>query len=117
MHNYNKKLKPYSRNLRKNQTDAEEKLWYHLRRKQLNNIRFTRQKPIGHYIVDFYAHSAKLVIEIDGGQHYEDKGLAYDAKRDRYLQSLGLKVLRFNNLEVIYELDAVLEMIYEVVSS
>jgi very-short-patch-repair endonuclease len=117
MHKYNKKLKPYSRNLRKNQTDAEEKLWYHLRRKQLNNIRFARQKPIGPYIVDFYAHSVKLVIEIDGGQHYEEKGLAYDAKRDRYLKSLGLKILRFNNLQVIYELDAVLETIYEVISS
>ena len=117
MHNYNKKLKLHSRDLRKNQTDAEEKLWYHLRRKQINNIQFYRQKPIGPYIVDFYAHAAKLVIEIDGGQHFEEKGLAYDAKRDRYLRSLGLKILRFNNLEVIYELDAVLEMICEVISS
>lgn len=117
MHTYSKKLKPLARELRKNQTDAENRLWYFLREKGLNNIKFTRQKPIGAYIVDFYAHEPKLVIEIDGGQHYEDKNLAYDAKRDRFLKNLGLNVLRFTNLQVLLEVENVFEAIVKVISS
>jgi very-short-patch-repair endonuclease len=70
---YNHKLKLFSRRLRSESTDAERLLWFHIRRKQLKNIQFYRQKPIGNYIVDFYAPKPKLVIEIDGSQHFEEE--------------------------------------------
>jgi len=93
---YNPKLKERARELRKNMTDAEITLWLHLRKKQVNGIQFFRQRPIGNYIVDFYAPDSKLVIEVDGGQHFEDEGLAYDEVRDSHLRGLGLNVLRFS---------------------
>ena len=71
---YNKKLKPLSQRLRSKMTDAEITLWSRLRRKQIHNLQFYRQKPLGQYIVDFYCPSARLVIEVDGGQHYTDEG-------------------------------------------
>ena len=71
---YNTKLKKYSQELRKNMTDAERLLWSRLRRKQLNNFQFYRQRIIGDYIVDFYCPRSKLIIEVDGGQHYQDEG-------------------------------------------
>ena len=71
----------------------------------------SRQKPIGDYIVDFYAPGAKLVIEVDGGQHLEGSHVQNDRRRDVYLASLGLKVLRFNSREVMKESDAVIEVI------
>ena len=92
-------------------TDAEVALWAKLRRRQLYDHQFRRQKPIGKFIVDFYCPSASLVIEIDGGQHYTEDGQAYDAKRDAYLRSLGLEVKRFSNSEVLRNLDGVIEEI------
>jgi len=108
---YNKNLKPFARKLRNNQTTAERILWHYLRKKQILNTRFSRQNPIGPYIVDFYAKDAKLVIEIDGSQHYTEANQAYDEKRDQYLQSLGLSVLRFNNIEVSRCLETVIHII------
>jgi very-short-patch-repair endonuclease len=98
---YNKKLKTNARRLRSNSTDAEIVLWSRLRRKQLLNIQFYRQKPIGNYIVDFYAPSAKLVIEVDGSQHFEDCHIKKDKIRDLFMENHGLKVLRFDNLQVL----------------
>ena len=92
---YNKELKLRSRELRSSMTDAEIKLWSKLRRKQLHSLRFCRQKPIGNVIVDFYCPKALPVIEIDGGQHYQEQGMARDAARDSYLNGLGLEVIRF----------------------
>jgi very-short-patch-repair endonuclease len=92
-------------------TDAEIALWVKLRRKQLWGFQFYRQKPLGNYIVDFYCASARLVIEVDGGQHYEKEGAAQDAARDRYLESLGLEVLRFSNLDVLNNTDGVIAAI------
>jgi very-short-patch-repair endonuclease len=89
---YKKNLKPLSRDLRKKQTSAEQILWQYLRKKQILNVRFTRQKPIGPYIVDFYSKEKRLVIELDGIDHYSDKGKIKDHKRDEYLTSLGLTV-------------------------
>jgi very-short-patch-repair endonuclease len=95
-------------------TDAEQKLWYRLRRDQLG-VRFYRQRTVGSYIVDFYAPRAKLVIEVDGGQHFEDSHLTKDRLRDEWLKGQGLCVLRFNNREVLLETDAVMDEIYRVV--
>ena len=109
---YNQKNKRRSQILRKNLTDAEALLWYRLRRKQLCGVQFYRQRPILNYIVDFYAPIAKLVIEVDGGQHFEPKGMNQDRLRDESLKQLGLKVLRFNNLEVLQSLDDVVSHIF-----
>ena len=109
---YNKELKEYSRSLRKNMTDAERLIWSRIRRRQLKNYQFYRQKIIGNYIADFYCPKAKLVVEIDGGQHYSSAGKQKDKVRDDYMTQLGLEVLRFSDAEVFNDLDAVLEVIW-----
>jgi len=114
MESYKKSLKLLSRNLRNQQTDAENKLWQQLRRKQILNAQFNRQKPILNFIVDFYCAKAKLIIEIDGGQHFEKHYQLKDEVRDKTLSDLGLRVLRFDNKQVLVEMDAVLQAIYEV---
>lgn len=101
MKNYNPGLKGFARNLRINMTDAEQKLWHHLRRKQLLDTQFYRQKPIGNYIVDFYAPKVGLVIEIDGSQHMSTSGLEKDATRSTYLNNQGLVILRYDNLQIL----------------
>ena len=85
-------------------------------KKQIKNIQFYRQKPISNIIVDFYAPSEKLVIEIDGGQHFEEIHIQRDIKRDAHLQQLGLKVLRFDNFQVLQSIDVVLEVIFDAIS-
>ncbi len=82
---YNRTLKHKARRLRKNMTDTERLLWSRLRRKQILGVQFYRQKPIGNYIVDFYAPKMKLVVEVDGSQHLEEKHLEEDKRRDAYL--------------------------------
>ena len=113
MYYYNKKNKINSRLLRSNLTDAELLLWSRIRRKQLKNIQFYRQKPLGNYIVDFYAPSAKLVIELDGSQHFEENYILTDKLRDEYLKKLGLRVLRFDNLQVLQWIEDVLQVIFD----
>lgn len=117
MDNYDKILK-YSRGLRKSQTDAEELLWSHLRKRQLNCKKFLRQFTILYgsylgsslfYIVDFYCFESKLVIEVDGKIHDAQKET--DIKRDKKLSDLGNQVLRFKNEEVFGDLEGVLEKI------
>ncbi len=93
-------------------TDAEQYLWLRLRHKQLKGLQFYRQKVIGQYIVDFYCPRANIVIELDGGQHYEEAGLNADRKRDENLSTMGLKVLRFSDREVFENIDAVMEKIW-----
>jgi len=112
MLSYSAKLKSGARELRKNQTDSESLLWEHLRGKQLVGVQFYRQKPIGNYIVDFFAPSVKLVIEVDGSQHMESKHLHKDKKRDDFLVGLGLEILRFDSRVVLTETEAVLEIIF-----
>lgn len=112
---YNPALNPFSRNLRSNMTDAEQLLWSKLRRKQLLGLQFYRQKPLANYIVDFYCAAANLVIELDGSQHFEADHQARDAERDRVLESLGIVVLRFDNRQVLTELDAVMSVVFSAV--
>ncbi len=95
--------------LRHNQTDAEQKLWYHLRAHRLMGKKFKRQKPIGNFVVDFVCVEEKLVIELDGGQHAD--ALGYDEARTAFLQSEGYLVLRFWNHEVLGGIDSMLEAI------
>ena len=112
---YNKKLKLPSHDLRNNMTDAEQLLWRKLRRKQILGLQFYRQKPILNFIVDFYCPAANLVIEWDSGQHYTAEGLEADRARDQALAQLGLNVLRFDNRQILTEIDGVVEKIYCVV--
>ena len=116
MQPYNKNLKQPSRDLRNNMTDAEQLLWQRLRRKQILGLQFYRQKPILNFIVDFYCPAANLVIECDGGQHYTADGLEADRARDQALAQLGLNVLRFDNRQILTEIDGVVEKIYCVVN-
>ena len=110
---FNRKLKGTARALRKNMTDAERLFWLRVRKKQLNGHQFYRQKNLGNYIVDFYCPSAKIIIEIDGGQHYSEKVIIQDNIRDRYLNDLGFKVLRFSDNEILTNINGVLEHLFE----
>ena len=98
-----------AKQLRRNQTEAEAKLWSHLRNHQLKDIGFRRQHAIGPYIVDFCAPRKKLIIELDGGQHLEQE--EYDRERTSFLASKGYQVLRFWNNEVMKDIDGVLRVI------
>ena len=113
---YNKNLKQTSRDLRNNMTEAEKLLWSKLRNKQILGVQFYRQKPILNFIVDFYCPSANLVIECDGSQHYTNEGLEADRVRDEALAQLRLRVLRFNNGQVLREIDGVVQVIFDEIS-
>ena len=108
---YNGKLKEHARRLRKNMTDTERFLWSRIRGKQLNGYQFYRQRPIGNFIVDFYCPAARLVIELDGGQHFEEEGKTRDMLRDEYLRGIGIKVLRFSDRDVFKNIEGVIEEI------
>ena len=103
----NSKLTGNAKTLRKNMTKEERHIWYDFLKTLPVNV--NRQKVIGHYIVDFYIATAKLVIELDGSQHYEDNGIENDAKRDAFLNNLGIKVLRYSNLDINQRFENVCE--------
>ncbi len=98
-------------------TDTEQLVWSKIRRKQLEGRQFFRQRIFGNYIVDFYCPRDKIVIEIDGGQHYTDEGKEKDRVRDNFLKNLGLTVLRFSDREVFENLEGVLETIFRSLKS
>ena len=109
---FNRKfLKPRRQELRNNPTQAEAFLWGYLKHCQLEDKKFRRQASIGSYIVDFFCPTEKLCVELDGEVHFEEEAKKYDATRTEYLEDLGLKVIRFENQEVIYNLDKVLKEI------
>ena len=109
---YNPQLKTRARTLRTHLTDAEQRLWRHLRGKQILGIQFYRQRPIGNYIVDFYAPTARLVIEVHGAHHFDVAQAQYDKERTEYLQEIGLEVLRFDDRQVLLELESVTQVIF-----
>lgn len=98
---YNQNLKPLSQKLRATMTPQEIFLWKKINRKQIYGVQFYRQKPIGPFIVDFYSKNPKLVIEIDGGHHFEPTQLEKDKERDAFLKIQGFAVLRFDNHSVM----------------
>jgi very-short-patch-repair endonuclease len=104
-------LRAIARSLRRDSTDAERILWSELRGNRLNGASFRRQVPIERYVADFLCHSAKLVIELDGGQHFSDEGERADARRSAAIEAKGFKVLRFSNLDVMTNRAGVLETI------
>ena len=99
------------RALRKNQTDAEKKLWSLLRNRQLGGLKFRRQFSVGRYILDFYCPEYGIAIEVDGGQHYEADGLMNDALRTKALSAAGIQIIRFSNLEILENIEGVYESI------
>ena len=101
----------FARRLRRAQTDAERKLWSRLRAGRLDGWKFKRQVPKGQNVVDFCCSEARLIIELDGGQHAEDRAVAHDAERTLYLQQSGYRVLRFWNSEIFKNLDGVMRSI------
>ena len=94
-------------------TDAERRLWSVLRSRQLSGFKFRRQHPVAGFIVDFICVKHRLVVEADGGQHLDDEAMAYDRRRSERLAQVGLRVLRFSDLEVLKAPRAVAEVIYE----
>ena len=111
----NGKLKKNAQTLRKNMTKEEAHLWYQCLCRA--KYRFRRQYVIGDYIVDFYCHQARLVIELDGSQHCDPGKIEYDTKRTAYLEYLGLKVLRFSNRDVICRFRDVCDAIYQIMEA
>ncbi len=111
-HDRTPRLAEFARRLRRHSTDAEQKLWSLLRGGQLAGFRFRRQHPVGGYIVDFICLKANLVVELDGGQHRDPAGAAYDAKRTRRLEQLNLRVLRVTDDEMLKHPDAVATAIF-----
>ena len=99
------------RNLRKNQTDAEKKLWAVLRNRQMAGTKFRRQFSIGRYILDFYSPKYRVGIEADGGGHYEDRENQRDKLRTKELSILGIEILRFSNLEILNNIEGVCEVL------
>ena len=108
-HKHNKLLVPFARKLRKDMTKEERHLWYDF----LGSypVRFSRQKVLGKYIVDFYSAEAKLVIELDGAQHFDKEIIARDVERTAFLEGYGLRVLRIPNNEVNRNFNGVCEYI------
>lgn len=101
-----------ARRLRRDATNPEQKLWFHLRGAQMNGMSFRRQHPVGPYILDFYCAAAKLAVELDGDQHGTVEGRAHDMTRAQFLLGKGIRVLRFPNHELRENLDGVLKTIY-----
>jgi cyclase len=97
--------------LRNNMTEAENILWKRLNYKQLKGLKFRRQHPINQFIVDFYCHKAKLIIELDGGIHLNKEVLERDHGREYILKNYGLEIIRFNNKEVLTNIESVIEKI------
>lgn len=102
-----------ARDLRRNQTDAEQLMWALLRDRRLLNKKFRRQHPINRYVLDFYCHDEKLAIELDGGQHNEEKNKLYDEKRAGFLTEQGIRILRFWNHQVLQETESVMQAVYD----
>ncbi len=108
---YKHQLIPRAKELRRNSTKEENHLWYDFLRHY--PVRFQRQKTIDRFIADFYCHAAKLIIEIDGSQHYTEQGLAYDEERSAILQKYGIKIIRFSNCDINNQFRYVCDAIHQ----
>jgi very-short-patch-repair endonuclease len=111
---YRRDLKRSSQSLRRDPSPAERKLWYEFLRAL--PVKFTRQKPLGHYIADFYCSSERLIIEVDGDSHFTDRGAQYDETRTARLEAEGAKVVRFTNAEVMQDFEGVCATILRIIA-
>ncbi len=112
MKTYNRKLIPFAQQMRREMTRAEARLWFGSLRDFEPRVR--RQRPFGRFIADFYCAACKVVIEVDGAQHFSSEGLVADAERTAFLEGLGLRVIRFSNVEVLENLEGVDSRLLEV---
>ncbi len=112
-HFYSKEALNYSKELRQNQTPAEQILWYYLRKKQLAGLKFRRQEAFGNYILDFVCYEKKLVIELDGGGHLDEEQKEHDRLRDKFIEDNGYKVLRIFNNDIFSNIEGVIEKILQ----
>jgi very-short-patch-repair endonuclease len=110
---YDEESISFRRGLRRESSDAEQRVWRMLRARKLDGVKFRRQHPIGRYVLDFYCPAARLAIEIDGGSHYEPRGIRRDLERTAFLKSIGIRVIRFTNLEALGECDGLLEAVWD----
>jgi len=99
--------------LRKSQTPKELIFWAHVKDRRFHGYKFRRQYSVGNYIADFYCPELRLVVEIDGGQHYEEKNLEYDLQRTKYFEDLGMNVKRYTNIDVKENLEGALDDLLE----
>ena len=106
---HNKAIVPVAKMLRNNMTKEEKNFWYDFLKSY--PVRFSRQKVLGKYIVDFYSAEAKLIIELDGSGHYTEEGMNYDSERTAFLEQYGLKVIRIPNIEINQNFEGVCEYI------
>jgi very-short-patch-repair endonuclease len=106
-----KSQKEFRRELRKNLTPAEAKLWKYLQNSQLDGRKFRRQHSVGQFIIDFYCPKEKLAVELDGNSHFNSVNEQYDIKRSEYLNSLGINVVRFENKDIFEKTEIVLKSI------
>jgi very-short-patch-repair endonuclease len=111
---YRRGLKPRSQALRRDPSPAERKLWYQFL--SALPVKFTRQKPLGHYIADFYCASERLVVEVDGDSHFTERGEQYDETRTAHLQAMGVRVVRVTNLEVMQDFEGVCGAILRIIA-
>ncbi len=109
----NPEIKLIRKILRNNATPEERLLWSKLRMKRMGGYKFVRQYSVGRFVLDFYCPKAKLAVELDGSQHDESRQYDYDRVRTRYLEGCGIKILRFWNSEVKYQIEAVLDTIFD----
>jgi len=100
-----------ARELRKNMTEAEKKLWLHLRKKKLMGLKFRKQHPIDTFIADFYCHECRLVIEVDGAIHNSKEANNYDSARNAEMERFGINILRFSNDQVMKQINLVINTI------
>ena len=106
-----------ARQLRRGMTDAEVALWQRIRGRQLCGVQFYRQRPLGPFIAEFWAPSIGLVIEVDGSQHHDGEGRQRDARRDHWFEQQGIRVVRYDNRQVLLEREAVLEHLVALIVS
>lgn len=106
----------YAKEMRKKPTKAEEALWQILKEKQFAQYKFRRQHPIARFIADFYCHSLRLVIEVDGGYHLEQEQKIFDSFRDEDMNALGISVLRLTNEEVLHNIEDAKSKLFETIS-
>ncbi|MCX5513020.1 hypothetical protein C3941_01930 [Kaistia algarum] len=110
------RLRGFARSMRKKMTEPEFRLWSEIRDQKLEGLKFRRQVPIGPFIVDFFCPAHRVIVEIDGGQHFEDETIAADLRRTAWLQTQGYRVLRFTNVDVVSNLEGVCRVIVETVA-
>jgi very-short-patch-repair endonuclease len=117
LHYSHNALNQFARHMRKFSTPAEEHLWYFLKAKRFKGFKFYRQRVLGRYIVDFYCHQKRLIVEADGSGHFTEEQSVYDAMRTQWLEASNYRVLRFTNAEITEKTQHVLDEIYRALHS